>query len=250
MLLSETSKCSYNKIAHNTTCLNLIIFYSAGHSERRKHKSFYLKICSLWWEFLLKVSLFLGINGYLLSIDNKVLQTWKKSLRVKIQQERVHVSQSETHKPANDKAKFKQSMQCCSQWGPTSTSRLWNVERSMIKTAEQALWRASQASHHISTRTRTVSLTVHKAFICFPPVSTDWHRNMSHLPSGSKLNEIRKISKHKTTRNIWTERQIRHQIILLYINKTMSAKKHFCNHPNNRYVHHTVSIKTLGNCKF
>lgn len=146
-------------------------------------------------------------------------------------------------------------MQCYSQWGTTSTSRLWNVERSMIKTAEQALWRASQTSHHISTHTRTVSLTVHKAFICFSPVSTDWHRNMSqvqicHLPSGSKLHEILKISKHKTTRNIWTERQTRHQIILLYINKTMGAKRHFQNHPNNQYLHHTVSIKTPGNCKF
>lgn len=185
----------------------------------------------------------MGINSYLLSIDNKVLQTWKKSvsipLRVKIQQERVYVSLSETHKPANDKAKFKQSMQCCSQWGPTSTSRLWNVERSMIKMAERALLRANQSSHHISTHTQTVSLTVRKAFICFPPVSTDWHRNMSqvqicHLPSGSKLNEILKISKHKTTRNIWTETQIRHQIILLCINKTMNAKKHFQNHLNNR----------------
>lgn len=54
----------------------------------------------------------------------------------------LNVSQPDTHKPANAEAEFKQSMQCCSQWGLTSRSRLWNVERSMIKTAERARCRA------------------------------------------------------------------------------------------------------------
>lgn len=81
-------------------------------------------------------------------------------LRIKIQQEQIRISESETHKPANDRAKFKQSTQCCSQWGPTSTSRLWNVERSMIKEAERALYTANWA---ISVHTQTVTWTVHKA---------------------------------------------------------------------------------------
>lgn len=70
-------------------------------------------------------------------------------LRVKIQQEQVRSTypEPEAHKPANPEAEFKQSTQCCSQWGPTSRSRLWNVERSMIKT------QSTQATIHIFQHT-------------------------------------------------------------------------------------------------
>lgn len=78
---------------------------------------------------------------------------WKRveiPLGIKIKQEQVHVFQSETNKPANTEAEFKQSTQCYSQWGLTSKSRLWNVERSMIKTAESTA-QSTQATYYFST---------------------------------------------------------------------------------------------------
>lgn len=47
-------------------------------------------------------------------------------------------------------------MQCCSQWGPTS--RLWNVERSTIKTAERALRRAGELRYTCVQKTHRTQL--------------------------------------------------------------------------------------------
>lgn len=111
---------------------------------------------------------------------------WKRAvdipLRVKIQQEQVHVSQSETYKHANAEAEFKQSMQCCSQWGLTSRSKLWNVERSMIKTAERALRRAHKL-HIISAHIhrQLVWLCTRPLDLCFAYAYWLTHRNMGQV---------------------------------------------------------------------